>query len=60
MARLRELPRGSQETREILALLDCHFMSTAMLRITETPAEQRVVLEQRIIDILDQRKQPTA
>ena len=60
MTRLRELPRNSEEQREILALLDCHFMSTAMLRIVETPPEQRVVLEQRIIQILENRSRPNA
>jgi hypothetical protein len=59
MNRLRDLPKDSDEQREILRLLDCHFMSTAMLRISQTPPEQRVVLEQRILQILEpQGKQP--
>jgi hypothetical protein len=61
MNRLRHLPKDCDEQREILRLLDCHFMSTAMLRISQTPAEQRVVLEQQILNILETRaKQPTA
>ena len=59
MTRLRDLPKDSDEQREILRLLDCHFMATAMLRISQTPPEQRVVLEQQIQHILDTRgKQP--
>ena len=59
MNRLRELPKDSDEQREILRLLDCHFMSTAMLRISQTPAEQRVELEEQIVHILKmQGKRP--
>ena len=56
MNRLRQLPRDCDEQREILRLLDCHFMSTAMLRISQTPPEQRVVLEKQIIAILESRR----
>ena len=55
LQRLRVLPKDCEEQKEILALLDCHFMSTAMLRISQTPPEQRVLLEDQILTILNHR-----
>lgn len=53
--RISHLPKGSEEQKRILELLDCHFMSTAMLRISQVPVEQQHALEERIIEILDKK-----
>lgn len=52
LKQLLQLPKDCDERREILALMDCHFMSTAMLRISQTPPEQEVVLERRLSEIV--------
>jgi len=51
-ARLQSLAEESAKRKRILDLLDCHFMSTAMLRIAKASPEQRALLETRIVEIL--------
>lgn len=50
--KLQRLEEESAKRKRILALLDCHFMSTAMLRITSASPEQRALIETRIVEIL--------
>jgi hypothetical protein len=53
--KLQSLDEESEKRKRILALLDCHFLSTAMLRISNASPERRALIETRIVEILADR-----